>query len=133
MRNLQKNIQLLLEFHKALFLVLHFSYYTLLTFLIMLCVNPNFLKRIFFFITSNKQKCPLWLCIWFEYVMFLFFIFPWMWALSGEIHKWLTCETLELVTLCIKWIFFFLWLGGLSKVLKMGTVNNIWDYQKLRF
>ena len=35
---LHKNIQLMLEFLKGLFLVLHFSYYTLMTFLIMLSV-----------------------------------------------------------------------------------------------
>ena len=36
MRNLHKNIQLMLVFLKGLFLVLHFSYYTLMTFLMML-------------------------------------------------------------------------------------------------
>ena len=36
--NLHKNIQFMLEFLKALFLVLHFSHYTLMTFLMMLCV-----------------------------------------------------------------------------------------------
>ena len=35
---LHKNIQLMLEFHKAPFLVLHFSYYTLMTFLMMFSV-----------------------------------------------------------------------------------------------
>ena len=38
MGNLHKNIQLMLEFLKGLFLVLHFSYYTLMTFLMMLSV-----------------------------------------------------------------------------------------------
>ena len=38
MGNLQKNIQLMLEFLKAPFLVLQFSYYTLMTFLMMLSV-----------------------------------------------------------------------------------------------
>ena len=35
MGNLDKNIQLIIEFLKASFLVLHFSYYTLMTFLMM--------------------------------------------------------------------------------------------------
>ena len=35
MGNLDKNIQLIIEFLKASFLVLHFSYYTLVTFLMM--------------------------------------------------------------------------------------------------
>ena len=38
MEGLHKNIQLLLKSHKAPFLVLHFSYYTLMTFLTMLSV-----------------------------------------------------------------------------------------------
>ena len=38
MGSLHKNIQLILEFPKAPFLVLHFSYYTLMTFLMMLSV-----------------------------------------------------------------------------------------------
>ena len=38
MESLHKNIHLLLEFPKALFLVLHFCYYTLMTFLTMLSV-----------------------------------------------------------------------------------------------
>ena len=36
--NVPKNIQLMLDFLKAPFLVLHFSYYTLMTFLMMLSV-----------------------------------------------------------------------------------------------
>ena len=39
MESLQKNIQLMLEFLKAPFLVLNFSYYTLMTFLMMLSVR----------------------------------------------------------------------------------------------
>ena len=39
MECLNKNIQLILEFHKAPFLVLHFSYYTLMNFLTMLSVT----------------------------------------------------------------------------------------------
>ena len=38
MESLHKNIQLMLEFLKAPFLVLHFFYYTLMTFLMMLSV-----------------------------------------------------------------------------------------------
>ena len=36
--SLHKNIQLMLEFLKAPFMVLHFSYYTLMTFLMMLSI-----------------------------------------------------------------------------------------------
>ena len=38
LRNLDKSIQLMLEFLKALFLGLQFSYYPLMTFLVMLSV-----------------------------------------------------------------------------------------------
>ena len=38
MRSLHKNIQLMINFLKALFLVLHFSYWTLMTILMMLSV-----------------------------------------------------------------------------------------------
>ena len=38
MESLHKNIHLMLEFLKAPFLVLHFSYYTLMTFLMMMSV-----------------------------------------------------------------------------------------------
>ena len=45
MGSLHKNIQLMLEFLKAPFLVLHFSYYILMTFLMMLSVIlPSMLK-----------------------------------------------------------------------------------------
>ena len=46
MRNLHKNIQLMLEFLKDSFLVLHFSYYTLMTFLMMLSVILVFMLMI---------------------------------------------------------------------------------------
>ena len=39
MESLHKNIQLMLEFLKAPFLVLHFSYYTLMTFLTTLSIT----------------------------------------------------------------------------------------------
>ena len=52
MGSLHKNIQLMLEFLKALFLVLHFSYYTLMTFLMMLSVTLLFMLMILLYILS---------------------------------------------------------------------------------
>ena len=52
MGSLHKNIQLMLEFLKAPFLVLHFSYYTLMTFLIMLSVMLLSMLMILFSILS---------------------------------------------------------------------------------
>ena len=46
MGSLHKNIQLMLEFLEAPFLVLHFSYYTLMTFLMMLSVILLFMLMI---------------------------------------------------------------------------------------
>ena len=46
MGSLHKNIQLMLEFHKAPCLVLHFSYYTLMIFLMMLFVILLFMLMI---------------------------------------------------------------------------------------
>ena len=52
MGSLHKNIQLILEFPKAPFLVLHFSYYTLMTFLMMLSMILLSLLMILLFILS---------------------------------------------------------------------------------
>ena len=46
MGNLLKNIQLMLEFLKGPFLVLHSSYYTVMTFLMMLSVMLSMLMRL---------------------------------------------------------------------------------------
>ena len=52
MESLDKNIKLMLEFHKAPFLVLHFSCYTLMTFLTMLSVILLSMLMILLFILS---------------------------------------------------------------------------------
>ena len=58
MRSFHKNIQLLLEFLKALFLVLHFSYYILMTFL-MLSVILLFMLMILISILSVIRQFDL--------------------------------------------------------------------------
>ena len=50
---LRKNIQLKLEFLRALFLILKFSYYTLLIFLVMLTVVLLLFTLLFTFLTKN--------------------------------------------------------------------------------
>ena len=55
MGNLHKNIQLMLEFLKAPFLVLHFSLYTFITFLIMLSV-----KLLSILMVVSDQSSDLW-------------------------------------------------------------------------
>ena len=55
---LHKNIQLMLEFLKAPFLVLHFSYNTLMTFLMMLSVI--FLSMLMILLSKYDQASDLW-------------------------------------------------------------------------
>ena len=52
MGNLQKNIQLMLEFLKGPFLILHFSFYTLMAFLMMLSVTAIYADD-----TTLYSKC----------------------------------------------------------------------------
>ena len=56
---LHKNIQLMLEFPKAPFLVLHFSYYTLMTFLTMLSVILLSMLMILLY-SKCDQASDLW-------------------------------------------------------------------------
>ena len=58
MGSLRKNIQLILEFLKAPFLVLHFSYYTLMTFLMMLSVI--LLSMLMIVLSKCDQASDLW-------------------------------------------------------------------------
>ena len=59
--SLHKNIQLMLEFLKALFLVLYFFYYTLVTFLMMLSVILLYMLMRLLFILSviRHQNCSV--------------------------------------------------------------------------
>ena len=67
MESLHKNIQLMLEFLKALFLVLHFSYYKLMAFLMMLSaillsvlmILLSILSVIRHLISGNNLNCLL--------------------------------------------------------------------------
>ena len=55
MGNLFKNIELMLEFFKGPFLVLHFSYYTLMTLLTMLSVI--LLSMLMILLSTFYSKC----------------------------------------------------------------------------
>ena len=59
MGNLYKNIQLILEFLKAPFLVLRSSHFTLMTFLMMLSVTLLSMLMILLFVKSD-QASDLW-------------------------------------------------------------------------
>ena len=59
MESIYRNIQLMLEFLKALFLVLHFSYYILMTFLMMLYVILLSMLMILLYILSVTRQCDL--------------------------------------------------------------------------
>ena len=56
--NLYKNIQLILEFLKGPLSVLHFSYYTLMIFLMMLCVI--LLSMLIILLPKYDQASDLW-------------------------------------------------------------------------
>ena len=60
MGSLDKNIQLMLEIFKAQFLVLHFSYYTLMTFVIMLSVILLSILMIVLSILKCDQASDVW-------------------------------------------------------------------------
>ena len=71
MESLHKNIQLMMEFHKAPFLVLHFSCYRFLTFLMMLPVILLSMLMVLLFILSvirhlicGKIRIDFWTWIW---------------------------------------------------------------------
>ena len=59
MGDLHKNIQLMLELLKAPFMLLHFSYYTLMTFLIMLSVILLSMLMILLY-SKSDQASDLW-------------------------------------------------------------------------
>ena len=58
--SLHKNIQLMLEFLKAPFLVLHFSYYTLMAFLMMLSMILLSMLMILLAILMCDKVSDLW-------------------------------------------------------------------------
>ena len=58
--SLHNNIQLMLEFLKTPFLVLHFSYYTLMTFLTMLSVISLLMMMILLSALKCDQASGLW-------------------------------------------------------------------------
>ena len=60
MGTLHKNIQLMLEFLKAPFLALHFSYYTLMTFLMMLSVILLSMLMIILSDSGCDQVSDMW-------------------------------------------------------------------------
>ena len=63
MESLYKNFQLMLEFLKAPFLVLHFAYYTLMTYYTLLCINYALLLSmlmILIFYSKCDQASDLW-------------------------------------------------------------------------
>ena len=64
MESLHKNIQLMLEFLKAPFLVLHFSHYALITFLMMLSVTLLSMLMILLSTFTCDQASDLWFWTW---------------------------------------------------------------------
>ena len=115
MGNLRKNIQLMLEFLKAPFLVLHLSCDTLMTFLMMLSVILLFMLMILLSITSviNHLICGINL----NWLLNLNLIYEtlWTWARSGllismlgKLNWFCLTHLTTLVLLMEKWMGLFL-------------------------
>ena len=102
MGNLHNNIQLMLEFLKAPFLVLHFFYYTLMTFLMMLSVLLVSMLMILLSIVSV-------ISIWFVATTWIGF---WTWicstrrcGLRKEVACWFQCWKTQFYQFYIYWYF----------------------------
>ena len=109
MGSLHKNIQLMLVFLKVLFLVLHFSYYTLMTFLTMLLLS----MLMILLSTLNVMGC----LICGNNQNWLYLIYKTLWTAAGsgllfsrlEKISWFCLAILiTLVLLMGKWMGFFL-------------------------
>ena len=115
MGSLHKNIQLMLEFLKAPFLVLHFSYYTLMTFLVILPVILLSMLMILFSILSVIRHLICGNNLTWLLNLNLIYETPWTGAGSGLLismlgkFNWFRLTGLiALVQLMWKWMRLFL-------------------------
>ena len=83
MESLHKNIQLMLEFLKAPFLVLHFSYFILMTFLMTLSVVLLFMLMILFS-TLNVIRSHVISCNNYSWLLSLNLIYETLWTGTGN-------------------------------------------------
>ena len=105
MGSLHKNIQLMLEFFKADFLVLHFTYYTLMMFLMMLSVILLSMLMILLSTLKCDQTSNLWQQP--ELALNLNLIYETLWTGAGsgllismlEKLRWFCLSTITLVLL----------------------------------
>ena len=87
--NLHKNIQLMLQFLKGPFLVLHFSYYTLMTFLMMESVKLLSMLMILLSILSVNRGIWALATTWINF-------WTWIWSMKycipgQEVAWWFQC------------------------------------------
>ena len=102
MGTLHKNIQLMLEFLKTPFLVLHFSYYTLMTFLMMLSV----------LLLSMPMICAIygiWSVVTARIQLVLFDHSNNTSAIDGSVFEE------EYILKCWGWLFLLNWIGALIR------------------
>ena len=113
--SLHKNIQLMLEFLKVLFLVLHFSCYTLMTFLTMLSVILLSVLMILIFILSVTRDliCGNNLNL----LLILNLIYETLWtgvrsdlliSILGKLNRFCLTGLMTMVLLMWKWMGLFL-------------------------
>ena len=127
--SLHKNIQLMSEFLKSPFLVLHFSYYTSVTFLMMLSVIWTFMLMILLSISKCDQESDLWKQLELASELES--------DLQGTVDwgsKWLVnfnAGKTELVLFCLtSLITLVLWCGN-GWVLRKNHLWRCWDWLSL--
>ena len=115
MENLHRNIQLMLEFLKGPFLVLHFSYYTLMTFLTMLSVILLSMLMILLFILSVIRHLICGNNL--NYFLDLNLIYETLWtgirsalviSMLGKLTRFNLTSLMTIILLLLKWMGLFL-------------------------
>ena len=123
MENPHRNIQLMLEFLKGPFLVLHFSYYTLMTFLTMLSVILLSMLMILLFILSVIRHliCGNNLNYFLDFNL----IYETLWtgirsalviSMLGKLSRFNLTSLMTIILLLLKWMGLFLRKNHLLRV-----------------
>ena len=122
MRSLHKNIQLMLEFLKALFLVLHFSYYTLIMTFMMLSVILISMLMISHLICGNNYN-------WLLNLNLIYMTEDWagsgfLISMLEELNWFCLTGLIILVLLMWKWMGLFLRKNHLSRCCGLLSLLN---------
>ena len=131
MESLHNNIQLMLEFLKAPFLVLHFSCYTLMTFLTMLYVILLSMLMILLSILSEIRHLICGKNL--NWLLNLNLIYETLWAgvrssllnsMLGKLSWFCLTSLITMVLLTWKWMGLFLWKNHLLRCRSWPSLLN---------